>query len=174
MNDFDLARFHSGDERFFNELVRTHSGRLLPVVRSFTHDAEEAHDLLQEVWLRAYQKRASFRGDGSLLGWLLAICRTTGLAAARKKRVTMQPLLGEDLVIHPAENLDQERRLLHEAIAALPPRQRDIVMLRIVEGNTTAEAARTLLCAEGTIKATLHQAVRKLQEQLAPKSEKSK
>ena len=55
---------------------------------------------------------------------------------------------------------------VRDAVLALPVRQRDVVLLRLVEGMSTAETARLLECAEGTVKATLHQATRKLRDLL--------
>lgn len=66
----ELQRFHAGDEQLFRRLVDELSPRLLAVTRSFSRDLDEAHDLLQETWQRAYTKRGSFRGEGSILAWL--------------------------------------------------------------------------------------------------------
>lgn len=162
----DVVRFHSGDERLFAELVRSYSPRLAAQLRRYARSDSDVADLLQDVWLRAYQKRRSFDGRGSLFGWLLTICRTVGLAAAGQRTT-------EDLADHHAtistEHLIHARlehaRVLR-AVETLPERQREVVMLRIIEGKSTAEAARILQCAEGTIKASLHAAMHKLQEAL--------
>ena len=160
---FDLARFHAGDDAYFADLVRIHSPRLRPYLRRFDGDPD---DLLQEVWLRAYRKRASFAATGSFIGWLLSICRTVGLRGQKRH----EPL--HDDVAHsehdPIEALELERRRdsFRAAVQELPERQRDVVLLRIVEGRTTAETARILSCAEGTVKATLHHAIANLQTML--------
>src|SRR5688500_11287801 len=164
MVDFDLDRFHSGDDALFGELVDAYSPRILPQLRRYAgHDAD-AHDLLQEVWLRAYRKRGTFDGRGSFVGWLLTVARTVGMTVVRKRE--REPVT-EDLVDVAARS-DPEaaplREALREAVLALPERQRDVVILRLVEGRSTAETARVLQCAEGTVKATLHQATRKLRE----------
>ena len=67
MNMEALARFRAGEERTFQRIVEEYSPRLLGIIRPFAHDLDEAHDLLQEAWLRAYDKRRTFRGSGSLL-----------------------------------------------------------------------------------------------------------
>jgi RNA polymerase sigma-70 factor (ECF subfamily) len=164
--DFDLGRFHSGDETHFAELVKAYSPRLLPQLRRYAGPDADAHDLLQQVWLRAYSKRKTFDGRGSFLGWLLAVSRSVGISAVRKRM--RQPAV-EDLYENAAPNdpdVGLLRDTLREAVMALPERQRDVVILRLVEGMSTAETARLLQCAEGTVKASLHQATRKLREYL--------
>jgi DNA-directed RNA polymerase specialized sigma24 family protein len=78
---FDLDRFHAGDDALFAQLVHTHSPGLLPHLRRYAATDADTQDLLQDVWLRAYPKRRTFAGRGSVFGWLLAVSRTVGLAA---------------------------------------------------------------------------------------------
>ena len=160
----DLERFHAGDERLFTELVRDYSPRLLPHLRRYSQSADtDVNDLLQEVWLRAFQKRRGFDGRGSLFGWLLTICRTVGMAAVRK-HTPVTPFGGSSVVTAPDADRNLDRARLHEAVDELPPRQRDVVILRVVEDKSTAETARILGCAEGTVKAALHAAMHKLKQ----------
>ncbi|HEY0810819.1 MAG TPA: RNA polymerase sigma factor [Longimicrobiales bacterium] len=163
----DVARFHSGDERLFAELVRTYSPRLAAQLRRYAGSESDVADMLQDVWLRAFQKRKSFDGRGSLFGWLLTICRTVGLAAISRAPTEQ---LAEHHAAATATEASIHTRLEHarvlRAVETLPDRQREVVLLRIVEGRSTAEAARMLQCAEGTIKASLHAAVHKLQQTL--------
>lgn len=169
--EFDLSRFHAGDERLFSQLVRLHSPRLLPFLRQYASDSAEAYDLLQEVWLRAFAKRALFRGDGSLLGWLFAIARNVGIQASRRKRISVELSAAESVgIIDEDARIDADRRQqrIRAAVAELPDRQRDIVIMRLVEDRPIAEVARLLRCAPGTVKAALHHAVRKLRRQLQP------
>jgi RNA polymerase sigma-70 factor, ECF subfamily len=165
----ELERFHAGDEVLFAELVAVYSPRLLPYLRRYVCAGVDAHDLLQDVWLRAYRKRASFEGRGSLFGWLLMVGRTVGLAALAKR--------GHAPAHHDpratAGPTDAEAALLGEhvrsAVLDLPERQRDVVLLRVIEGLSTAETAARMECAEGTVKATLHQAIRTLRAALKEK-----
>jgi RNA polymerase sigma-70 factor (ECF subfamily) len=164
--DFDLDRFHAGDETMFAELVTEYSPRLLPYVRRYAGPDADAGDLLQELWLRAFTKRHTFDGRGSLLGWLFMIARTVGMTAVRKR--TREPARDESVDVvklhdpEPALYPDAFR----DAVLALPERQREVVLLRLIEGMSTSETARVLGCAEGTVKATLHQAMRNLRAAL--------
>lgn len=161
---FDLDRFHAGDEVLFEELVRIYSPRLLPHLRGYAGRNADAHDLLQEVWLRAYRKRETFDGRGSFFGWLLMVSRTVGIAAARKDKPGRMTEELPEIPIESDPATGLLRHALRNAVLALPERQRDVVLLRVVEGMSTAETARLLQCAQGTVKATLHQATRKLHE----------
>lgn len=163
----DLARFRAGDETTFRHLERDQSGRLRALIRGYTDDDDEASDLLQQSWLAIYRSRAQFDGRGALAGWLLAVCRNTCLAHARRR--TARPVLiaiqSADATAQPAPDPALAAHI-HDAIASLAPRERDVVMLRLVDGVSTREAAERLDCAEGTIKATLHRATTKLRERL--------
>lgn len=168
----DIERFHDGDERLFAELVRAYSPRLLAYLRKFD-DGSYAADLLQEVWLRAFQKRRGFDGRGSLFGWLLTICRTVALKnVSTEKRYTDLDAVGNMLSsATPATDSValSERARLQQAIERLPARQREVVLLRIIEDRSVADTARTLGCAEGTVKAALHAGIRTLQQVLREK-----
>lgn len=160
--DFNLEQFHSGDDSLFAELVTLHSPRLLRQLQPYADARADARDLLQEVWLRAFQKRHTFDGRGSLIGWLLMVSRTVGIAAVRKR--TREPSTEEftEVAVQASAHSDQ----LREAVLSLPERQRDVLLLRLIEGLSTVETAHRLGCAEGTVKASLHQATRKLREHL--------
>ena len=177
----DLARFRQGDEDLFRELVEQHSPRLLSIARSFAADLDEAHDLVQETWVRAYRKRERYEGRGSLLGWLCAICRNVCLSAGR--RGTARRLVssnGEDgsqpsleLALPAGREPDRvsERAALRQAVVLalleLSDRQRDVVIYRLLEGRSTRETATALGVAEGTVKATLHHALARLEPYLS-------
>ncbi len=167
--DLDVRRFQAGDHLVFRTVVERYSPRLLPVLRSFSADDDEANDLLQEVWHRAYKKCYSFAGTGTLLGWLLTIARTVGLATAQRR--TSRSRFRPDPSQHmgrsgpdPALYVEQQElaRSIRRALLDLPEREREVVILRMLEQRSTREAAALLGCAEGTVKASLHSALKKL------------
>ena len=134
---------------------------------------DEAHDLVQDTWRRAYQTRASFTGAGTLIGWLLAVSRSVCRSALEKRRSREGlPVEGGVLMGRPSPTPDQAteqaeiRRSVAAALMELPPRQRDVVILRMLEQRSTREAAQILKCAEGTVKAALHHALKKLESHL--------
>ena len=162
----DREQLRDGNDEYFAGLVNEYSPRLMPYLGRYAHAGADVHDLLQDVWLRVYEKRATFDGRGSFFGWLLMVARTVGMTAVRDRgrEPTLVDLHDVAAVGDPDTSFLSDS--LREAVLSLPDRQREVVILRLVEGMSTAETARRLQCAEGTVKATLHQATRKLREQL--------
>jgi RNA polymerase sigma-70 factor, ECF subfamily len=148
----------------FAELVRAYSPRLRPFLRRYASVSADMNDLLQEIWLRAFRKRRTFAGRGSFFGWLLMVSRTVGMAEVGRRQ--REPIT-QELTTEPGIESDPDAGMLvdtvRSAILTLPERQREVLLLRLLEGRTTAETARLLHCAEGTVKATLHHALRRLQ-----------
>ena len=164
----ELSAFHAGDERFFRRAVEECSPRILAWLRSFSRDADHANDLLQEVWSRAYAKRRSFEGRGSLLGWLLALSRSVCVSQGRARGAAQRAESATEQRAQPetpdvATERARLQRQVRSAVMELPTRQREVVVLRFLEGLSTRETARELGCAEGTVKASLHQALKKLE-----------
>ncbi len=172
MTTTELRAFHEGDERVFSKAVADHSGRLLAYMRAYVSELEMAEDLVQETWLKAYRQRATFRGDGSLLGWLLAVSRSVALDHLRAKKVEQRRLAQAQITDPPAGcaapvapvRLEARERAhkVRVALTELPPRQRDTLVLRILEDRSVRDTARALGCAEGTVKAALRQALHNL------------
>jgi RNA polymerase sigma-70 factor, ECF subfamily len=168
----ELLAFRRGEEVYFRKLIDAYSPRLLACARSFLPDLDEARDVVQDVWVRAYERRRSYSGSGSLLAWLLTICRNASVSAIRSGTVRERAkgTLGAEREVFPGAGDDPStqahraelRELVYGAVADLPERQRAVVTLRILEGRTTAQAAEALGIAVGTVKATLHQALRNL------------
>ncbi len=173
LTEHDLRRFRAGDEAMFRRVVHEYSPRLLAFVRPFAADLDDAHDLLQEMWHRAYEKRQSFVGSGTLLGWLYAVSRTVCLTVV-ERRVSRDRLGGAAAqtaaMIQQDPHLVAEHSALREsinrAVMELPERERDIVVLRMLYQRSTRETAEALGCAEGTVKAALHHALKKLQNSM--------
>ncbi|GMR13410.1 MAG: hypothetical protein BMS9Abin29_1619 [Gemmatimonadota bacterium] len=168
----ELLAFRRGDEVYFRKLIDAYSPRLLACARSFLPDLDEARDIVQDVWVRAYERRRSYSATGSLLAWLLTSCRNASLSAIRsgtvreRARGTLGAARAELPEAAPDPSTEVQRaevrELVYGAVADLPERQRAVVALRILEGRTTAQTADALGIATGTVKATLHQALRNL------------
>ena len=170
--DVDIDRLH-GDVDYFDALVRRFSARVFTFVRAHAESDDEAYDLLQETWLRAFRGRKGFHGRGSWLAWLLAIGHSACMDGHRRvarddrRRVTLEEAHHSEAAGQAASELDtlvtRERsaRVIC-ALTDLPQRQRETVILRLMEGRSTREAARILGCAEGTVRAALHAGVRHL------------
>lgn len=163
MNQADLRRFHRGDRALFRSLVEGESPRLLRYATWLCGSEQDAQDLVQETWIAAYKQRETFEGLSPLLSWLTAICRSHFLSTRRTNERRKQLLathsssyLAERRTLsHAAAPDPLARRRVAEALGALPERQRDVIILRLVEGLSTKECADRLGVAEGTIKSSL-------------------
>ena len=162
-----VARAREGEVAAFEALYRAHVGRVHGVCRRLVGDWHLAEELTQEVFVRAWRRLPSFRGEAAFGTWLyrIAVNRVIEEWRARGRRQGREGDLDE-AIDHPAPHgaggpeqaLDLER-----AIATLPPRARTVFVLHDVEGWEHAEIAAATGVAVGTSKAQLHRARRLLQ-----------
>jgi RNA polymerase sigma-70 factor, ECF subfamily len=168
MSGIDPADFVAGDERTLRAAVEQYSPRLMPLVRAYGSDPDDAEDLMQLTWMRAYEKRATYAG-GSLLGWLYSVCRSvciTRYRTARTRRDLLERLVNEParlVVVEETPDVDS----IVQAIEELPARQKDAVTYRLIEGRSTRETAELMGCAEGTVKALLHHGIQRLRSTIS-------
>jgi RNA polymerase sigma-70 factor, ECF subfamily len=175
--DLELARrCQKGDAGAFEELYRQHAGRLYGLVFRMAGSAQDAEDLLQEVFLQAHRKLASFRGDSTLATWLYRLGMNHCLDYLRGRQARMgratdsldeegmqEPVAPAPVVPAAVSRLDLER-----AIARLPEGCRAAFLLHDVEGFEHNEVARILGVSEGTSKSQVHKARMKLRAMLSP------
>lgn len=160
MTPADLQRFRNGDQHLFRTLVETESPRLLRFAVWLCGEEQEAQDLVQDTWVTAFLQREAFDGRAPLLSWLTVICRSRFLSGKRTERRRML-LLHSHSQREPGSRAWHAgtdplmRRRLAEALGGLPDRQRDVIVLRLVEGLSTRDCANRLGVPEGTIKSAL-------------------
>ncbi len=171
----------------FDGIVRQHQRTIYRILLSLVRDPDAADTLTQECFLRAYQKRASFRGDSSVRTWLVRIA--VNLAADHRKnrrRAFWSKLFGrrteEDTTAAAREVPDPqpspERILLtnedlvavQKVVDTLSSRQRAIFLLRFVEGMSLDEIAQAMELELGTVKTHLHRAVSAVRKRLNDRS----
>jgi RNA polymerase sigma-70 factor (ECF subfamily) len=179
--ELDLAQFRSGDEAYFDLLVRRFGGDVRRMVFTFTTDSMEAEDLFQEVWVRVWRKRDLYRPSGSFRAWLVTLSRNVCIVARRKtqrERTRMDRARQEDEVeteIRREADLD---RLLAESeedsagralrrLAGLSAREREAVVLRIMTGLSGPEAAEEMGVSASTVRVLVHRGLTKLRKELA-------
>jgi RNA polymerase sigma-70 factor (ECF subfamily) len=168
MDDADeelAARAQAGDRQAFALLVRRHQERVFRFVLRMLGNRDEAMDLTQDSFLKAWNALPGWRPEARFATWLLQIARNATLdLLRRRRRVEFVPLdPGEtasdphDPAPSPEQRLADRQRigLLERALAALPPEQREILLLRELEGMNYAEIAATLGINEGTVKSRL-------------------
>jgi RNA polymerase sigma-70 factor (ECF subfamily) len=175
--DLELARrCQKGDASAFEELYRQHAGRLYGLVLRMVGSAQEADDLLQEVFLHIHRKLGSFRGDSSLGTWLYRLGMNHCLDHLRGRQARMgraTDSLDEEGMAEPAAPAPVvptaiSRMDLERAIARLPEGCRAAFLLHDVEGFEHNEVARILGVSEGTSKSQVHKARMKLRVMLSP------
>ena len=150
---------------------RRHYGHVYGYFRRRLGDPERAEELTQEVFVRAWRKLSSFRGESAFSSWLYPLTVNVALSERRSRRrrdarivATEDPASLERAPRSPAPEAGFD---LEKAMAALPPGARAVFVLHDVEGRTHEEIAQLLGLAPGTSKAQLHRARRLLREALA-------
>ena len=170
-DDLALARrCRDGDAAAFEGLYRAHAGRLFGLLTCMTGSAQDAEDLLQDVFVHAHRKLDSFRGESSLGTWLyrLAVNQCLDHLRSRQSRVARATdSLDEEGAAEPAAAapaLPQAiaRIDLERAIAQLPDGCRAVFVLHDVEGLDHREVGAALGISEGTSKSQVHKARMKL------------
>ncbi len=163
-----IARSQDGDQEAFEELVRRHADRLYAVVLRFLADGDEAEEVTQEAFLRAWRSIGRFRGRSQFFTWLYRI----GLNEA-KRRAGRRPPAGKLTALDEQLATDapdwseapetrsgqtELRGVLEQAIRALPPAYRAALILRDIEGLSTKQAAEVMDLREAAFKSRLHRA----------------
>lgn len=161
-----LARAQEGDERAFEVLVRRHADGLFAVLVRFLGSSEEAEEVTQEAFLRAWRGIGGFRGDSAFFTWLYRIGineakRRGGRSAAAPRTTSLEgrpEAEVPDLTHAPEASADQAelQAVLDAAIRELRPNYRAALILRDVEGLSTAEAAAAMGLGEAAFKSRLH------------------
>lgn len=164
--EHDLIRqASSGNRQAFGTLVRDHQARVFHFIRRLLGGADDAADLTQETFLRAFQALPRWRPEARFQTWLLQIARNAALDALRqRRRHPDEPLQAHAEPLDPAPSplhrLQSARdlALLERLLAELPHEQREIILLREMEGLSYDELAVTLQIAPGTVKSRLARA----------------
>ena len=184
--DLLLEAFRQGKPEAFEAIVRAHQNRVYAFCARMLSDREEALDISQDVFLSAYKKLDTFRGDSSLSTWLLRIAANRCLNRIRQKkalaaRETHWPTMGDDeneIEFQPAapeeyrpdrvaENIEMGA-ILAETLGQLNPSSRWMVLLSDVEGFSHEEIAELAEVPVGTVKSRLHRARMTLRRALDP------
>lgn len=175
--DTDLvARVLHGDKAAYEVLIRRHNQRLFRAARAIVRDDDEAEDVVQQVWLAAYQKLAGFRGDAALTTWLTRIVVNEALGRRRRRQRGEHhlALIDEEAQAAAGARSPEDEaatgelgRMLEAHIDRLPDIYREVLVLRDVEEMTTAETASCLGVSEETVRVRLHRARREMQSSLS-------
>jgi len=168
-----VRRAQAGDRVAFEQLYRDNVGRVYALCYRMAGAADLAEELAQDVFVRAWQKLGSFRGESAFSSWLHPLTVNVALSERRARRRRVARVMTTDDLTEferpgpptrsdgPEAGFDLER-----ALATLPPGARAVFVLHDVEGYKHAEIAERTGVATGTSKAQLHRARRLLREAL--------
>jgi RNA polymerase sigma-70 factor (ECF subfamily) len=165
----DVARAAAGDRRAFERLYRAHADRIFSLCARMCGDRTVAEELTQDVFVRAWEKLALFRGDSAFGTWLHRLAVNVVLNARKRdgRRRSRIDESVEDLEVlpHTPDHVG-ERMDLQAAIAGLPPGARRVFVLHDVQGFRHEDIAELLGMTSGGSKAQLHRARMLLREAL--------
>ena len=170
------ARVVAGDRALFEILMRRHNQRIYRAVRAVLGSDEDAEDVVQEAYLRAYRSLHQFEGRAQFSTWLTRIAVNEALARRGKSSVRALVALEDEnvmtLVREESPDPEQQtfttelRDVLEREMSALPATYRTVIMLRDVEGLSTAETAESLGVSEDVVKTRLHRGRAMLRERI--------
>lgn len=167
-----IERAARGDRSAFSELVKMHRGEVYRFALRLTRDSAQAEDVLQDSFLVAMKSLGSWRGEGSFRGWLYAVVRSRVLMARRRRAGEPEsfesneslevlglaagwgaPMEAEELAARV-----QRQSVLEAALAAVDPADREVLVLRDLEGLSGEETAQALGLSLPAMKSRLHRA----------------
>jgi RNA polymerase sigma-70 factor, ECF subfamily len=173
----------AGSYEAFEELVGRYEKKIYRLGMNITGNPEDAEDVLQETFLKAFQHLPEFREDSRFYTWIVRIAVNEGLMKLRKRRsdksVPMEDSVDDEGAVMPREvadwrpNPEQQlaqaelETILNNAARSLPPTFRTVFFLRDVEGLSTQETAELLNLTTSAVKARLFRARLQLRDELA-------
>lgn len=181
--DADLVRkAQSGDARAFDQLVTRYRAKVYGMCYHLVQNDQDAWDLSQEAFIKAWRALGSFKGDSSFYTWIYRISHNCAYDWLRKKKIqgdgefndeTNKPIAAGAEAVPKGDRRPDEvlkgRELgarIQDAIAQLSPDHRTAILLREVEGQSYEDIAQVMECSLGTVMSRLFYARKKLQELL--------
>jgi RNA polymerase sigma-70 factor (ECF subfamily) len=179
-----IKRALKGDQKAFRRLRMKYYDAIYNAIYRMIHDKEEVSDLTQEAFIKAFTSLASFNDEYAFSTWLFKIATNNSIDYIRRKKLQTfsidKPIESKDSdytfeipdSTYEADTeliADQRKKLLDDAIASLPPRYRQVIILRHVEEKEYQEIAKLLKLPLGTVKAHIFRARELLYKRLRDK-----
>lgn len=177
-----VARVQSGDVRAYDELVLKYRERLFAIVYNLTSNREDAADIIQDVFIKAFSSITRFKGNSAFFTWLYRIAINTTLSHLKKNRLrrffSLENIQEEGASTEVLESLAAKHKTekgallselqekLNDALQKLSPKHRTVVILFEIEGLSHQEISDIMGCSVGTVRSRLHYAKQQLQAYL--------
>jgi RNA polymerase sigma-70 factor (ECF subfamily) len=177
-----VAQSREGDAGAFGELVRRYEGKIFRLAQHVTQNREDAEDVLQETFMKAYEHLDQFQGNSKFYTWIVRIAVNQALMKLRRRKTDKSVSLdeqidtGEDTIVReiaawdedPEQQFSREElgEILDSAIQSLEPPYRSVFVLRDVEELSTEETAEALDLSVPAVKSRLLRARLQLREKL--------
>lgn len=173
-----VRRWRKGDKNAFGELVRGYMSDAYLIALGFARNSEDARDLSQDAFIKAFQARAQFEEGRPFYPWFYRILRNRCLNFIKRESKKHEPLFWDDdpdrerfpsATPSPLESLEKAERIrfLHAAIAELSFDHREVIVLKNFNGYSYEQIARTLEIPIGTVMSRLYYARQMLKQILA-------
>jgi RNA polymerase sigma-70 factor (ECF subfamily) len=185
VSELDLVkRCQDGDSEAFDELVTRYRTRVFGMIYNMVHSEQDAWDLAQDSFLKAWKSIKRFRGQSSFYTWIYRIVMNVTIDWLRKKQIKAGGAEFDDSIqlkevdpasktspkadALPSEHMEQQeiRGEIDKAIAQLSPEHRAVILMKEIDGMQYHEIAETLGCSIGTVMSRLFYARKKLQNLL--------
>jgi RNA polymerase sigma-70 factor (ECF subfamily) len=177
-----VTRARTGESEAFNDLVRRYERKIYRLAKNITQNDEDAEDVLQDTFLKAYEHLNDFQGNSKFYTWLVRIGVNEALMKLRKRKTDRTVPLdepvdtGEETVVReiavwdedPEQKYSQEElaRILNDSVESLKPAFRTVFVLRDIEELSTEETAQALNISIPAVKSRLLRARLQLREKL--------
>lgn len=165
-----IARCQAGDQAAYGELVRRYREAEYRAAYAVLGNHEQAEDVVQEAFIRAYRAIGRFDSSYSFAAWIKRITVNCAISALHKRHRAL-PLDAAEVTSHadPAQHtaISGLHNSVHQALDMLSPQQRAAITLFALEDMDLASTAEAMGCAVGTVKTHLHRARQKLRQALA-------
>lgn len=184
-----VKRVQKGDKSAFDLLVLKYQHKIVNLVSRYVRDADEALDVAQEAFIKAYRALPRFRGDSAFYTWLYRIAVNTAknhLVAAKRRPMDYDLDLQDpdQYEMHARLNTtdtpeavalkDETQQQINRSINELPPDLRTAIILREIDGMSYEEIAQTMECPVGTVRSRIFRAREAISKGIASLADKSK
>lgn len=168
-----VARMRDGDADALRLMMERYQQRVFALIFGIVRDRHEVEDVAQEVFLKVFLRIGAFDGRSKFYTWMYRVAANAAKDHLKKRRrrpaVPLEEEAGvPDAAGGPTEHaaVAETRLMVREAIASLPPRYREVLALRELEGLTYNEIAGILRLSMGTVESRLHRARARLKRRL--------